>query len=130
MKTDPINGFSRRERQIMNIVYSLESASVVDVIENMPDAPSYSAVRALMRILEKKGHLKHKKAGLRFIYSPTRPKYHARRTALKQLLKTFFDDSVGDAVAALLGNSDSKLSDDEIKRLSKLIRRRVKSSRY
>src|SRR5687767_13625140 len=93
---------SRRERQIMEIVYSRAEASAADVHAAMADAPSYSSVRALMRILEEKGHLKHREESGRYIYTPTQSREKASRSALKQMLKTFFDGSLSQAVAALL----------------------------
>ena len=110
---------SRRERQIMNIIYERGSASVADVLADLPDAPSYSTVRALLRILEEKGHLSHEKDGPRYIYRSTQPRHHVGRSALKQIVQTFFDKSVEKTVAALV--SDAEISDDELDRLSQLI---------
>ncbi len=110
---------SRRERQIMNIIYERGSASVADVLADLPDAPSYSTVRALLRILEEKGHLSHEKDGPRYIYRSTQPRHHVGRSALKQIVQTFFDKSVEKTVATLV--SDSDISDDELDRLSQLI---------
>jgi len=112
---------SRRERQIMDVIYRLGRASVADVMGELPDPPSYSAVRALLRVLEEKGHLKHKKEGARYIYLPTRPRHNAGRSALRRILQTFYDGSTEKAVAALLDASDSKLSPEELDRLSRLI---------
>lgn len=110
---------SRRERQIMNIIYERGSASVSDVLADLPDAPSYSTVRALLRILEEKGHLSHEKDGPRYIYRSTQPRHHVGRSALKQIVRTFFDKSVEKTVAALV--SDADISDAELDRLSRLI---------
>ena len=110
---------SRRERQIMNIIYQRGHASVADVLENLPDAPSYSTVRALLRILEAKGHLVHQKDGPRYIYRPTQPRHQAGQSALKQIVQTFFDKSIEKTVAALV--SDVEVSDEELDRLSQLI---------
>ena len=110
---------SRRERQIMNIIYERESASVADVLADLPDAPSYSTVRALLRILEEKGHLTHEKDGPRYIYRSTQPRHQVGRSALKQIVQTFFDKSVEKTVAALV--SDAEISDEELDRLSQLI---------
>ena len=110
---------SRRERQIMNIIYERGSASVADVLADLPDAPSYSTVRALLRILEEKGHLSHEKDGPRYIYRSTQPRHHVGCSALKQIVQTFFDKSVEKTVAALV--SDADISDDELNRLSQLI---------
>ena len=112
---------SRRERQIMEIVYGRGSATAADVLESMPDPPSYSAVRAMMRILEEKGHLTHRHDGPRYVYSPVVPRTAARQSALKQLVKTFFDGSATQAVAALLDMSESRLSAAEADQLATLI---------
>jgi predicted transcriptional regulator len=112
---------SRRERQIMEIVYARESATAAEVLESLPDPPSYSAVRAMMRILEEKGHLTHRHDGPRYVYSPVVPRTAARQSALKQLVKTFFDGSATQAVAALLDMSESQLSADEADELAALI---------
>ena len=92
---------SRRERQIMEIVYQRGTASAADVMDNLPDPPGYSAVRAMLRILEEKGYLEHEKQGPRYVFRPTLPRDEASRSALRQLLRTFFDGSVEQAVAAL-----------------------------
>ncbi len=110
---------SRRERQIMDVVYQHGHASVADVLADLPDPPSYSTVRALLRILEEKGHLTHEKDGPRYIYRPTQPRHQAGRSALKQIVQTFFDKSIEKTVAALV--SDAEVSDDELDRLSRLI---------
>ena len=126
MKKNWLNDLSRIERQIIEIVYFKGSASVGDVSEQMPDAPSYSAVRAFMRILEEKGHLKHIKVGVKYIYSPTRPRRNTRISALKTVFQTFFDSSVENTLAALLDISDSKLSEEDFEKLSKLIKKSKK----
>ena len=110
---------SRRERQIMNVIYERGSASVSDVLADLPDAPSYSTVRALLRILEEKGHLTHEKDGPRYIYRPTQPRHQVGRSALKQIVQTFFDKSVEKTVAALV--SDAEIPDAELNRPSQLI---------
>jgi BlaI family transcriptional regulator, penicillinase repressor len=112
---------TRRERQIIDIVYRLETASVHDVIDQMIDPPSYSAIRALMRLMEEKGYIKHKKQGAKYIYSPTQSRTNASKSAIKNLVNTFFDNSTEDAVAALLDSSEIKLSENEMKRISKII---------
>lgn len=114
---------SRRERQIMDIVYELNEATVAQVLEKIPNPPSYSTIRALLRVLEEKGHLIHKQEGPRYIYSPTLPREEARQNALKHVMKTFFDNSTEDAVAALLNISEDNLSEQDFKRLSKLIKK-------
>jgi predicted transcriptional regulator len=120
---------SRRERQIMDIIYRRGRASVSEVLEEMPDPPSYSSARATMGILESKGHLKHEKEGPRYVYSPTVSRRKASSSAVRQLLSTFFDGSVERAVAALLSASESELSDEELDRLARLIRDARKEGR-
>jgi len=112
---------SRRERQIMDIVYRIGEATAAEVMENLPDPPSYSAVRALLRILEEKEHLRHRQEGPRYVYSPTVPVDAAKQSALKHVLSTFFEGSVSQAVAALLDLSGEDLADAELERLARLI---------
>jgi len=120
---------SRRERQIMDVVYAKGQASVADVHQAMEDRPSYSSVRTLMRILEEKGHLKHREEGLKYIYFPTRSRDQASRSATKRLLRTFFGGSAEQAVAALIEVSGPSLDDEALGRLSKLIERARKEGR-
>jgi predicted transcriptional regulator len=120
---------SRRERQIMDVIYTLQEATVNQVLERLPSPPSYSAVRALLRVLEQKGHLAHRQDGPRYIYSPTLPRERARRSALKDLLQTFFDDSTEDAVAALLDISEDSLTAEDYGRLLELIQKARKEGR-
>ena len=110
---------SRRERQIMDIVYQRGRVSVADVLKDLPDPPSYSTVRALLRILEEKGYLAHEKDGRRYIYRSTQPRHQAGRSALKQIFQTFFDKSIEKTVMTLI--SDADLSDEELDRLSQRI---------
>ena len=112
---------SRRERQIMDVIYRRGQATATEVMEEIPDAPGYSAVRALLRVLEEKGHLRHEQDGPRYVFLPTVPRERARDSALRQLLHTFFDGSTEQAVAALLDLSSTKLSDAELEKLSQLI---------
>ena len=121
MSKSPLANLSRRERQIMDVVYRVGKASVSDVLERLPDPPSYSAVRALMRILEEKGHLKHEQDGPRYLYLPTVPQDAAQQSALSHMVRTFFGGSTEAAVAALLELPENGLSDDELSRLSRLI---------
>jgi len=114
---------SRRERQIMDIVYELNEVTVAQVLEKIPNPPSYSTIRALLRVLEEKGHLIHKQEGPRYIYSPTLPREQARQKVLKHVMRTFFDNSTEDAVAALLNISEDNLSEQDYKRLSELIKK-------
>ena len=114
---------SRRERQIMHVIYSRGKASAAQVRDGLPDPPSYSAVRAMLRILEDKGILKHGKEGPRYVYSPTLPRAKASQSALQRLVRTFFDGSVEQTVAALLSHYEADLSDDDLRRLSALIKK-------
>jgi predicted transcriptional regulator len=122
-------GLSRRERQIMDVIYRRGRATAAEVMQELPDPPSYSAVRALLRVLEAKGHVKHESHGPRYVFLPTVPREKARRSALKQLVQTFFDGSVEQAVVALLDLSASNLSGDELNRLSELIDQARKEER-
>ena len=119
-KQPPLN-LSRRERQIMDIIYQLGAATAADVHARMSDAPTYTAVRGLLRILEAKKHLTHERAGARYIYRPLLPKDRAGETVLRHVVRTFFDGSASRAVAALLGRQ-SEVSDEELERLTQLIR--------
>ena len=112
---------SRRERQIMDILYQRQRASAAEIRELLPNAPSYSAVRALLRILEEKGHIRHEEKDLRYVYYPTAPRGRVRRRALRHVVDTFFDGSAAQAVAALLDPSTARFSDEELERISKLI---------
>ena len=123
------SNLSRRERQIMDIIYRRAQATAMEMMENLPDPPGYSAVRAMLRLLEEKGYLKHQQDGLRYVYLPTLSREKARQSALKQMLQTFFDDSTEDAVATLLDISKSKLSKADLDRLSKLIDKARKEGR-
>ena len=117
-----LHDLSRRERQIMDAIFSKGEATAADVVEAIPDAPSYSTVRALLRILEEKGHLRHREDGPRYVYIPTEPRDKASRSALQQVLHTFFDGSLATAVAALVDAKDAKLSAGEINRLKGIIK--------
>jgi predicted transcriptional regulator len=112
---------SRRESQIMDIVYRLGKASVFEVLEELPDPPGYNSVRVTLTILEKKGFLTHEKKGQRFIYCPILVPERAKQSVLKQLLATFFDGSPSLAISTLLDMSASELSEDEINELSRMI---------
>jgi BlaI family transcriptional regulator, penicillinase repressor len=111
----------RRERQIMDTIHQLGEASVKDVLAQLPDPPSYSAVRTMMRLLEEKGFLKHRREGMKYVYRSTQAPDKARRSALQHLLKTFFAGSAGDAVAAVLDLSGDRISPEELDRLARLI---------
>jgi len=111
---------SRREQQIMDVLYRLRVATAADVRTALPDPPSYSAVRAMLRILEEKGHVRHAQDGPRYVYSPIVARDRAKRSALKHLLQTFFEGSASQVVAALFEVSP-QLDDDEVKRLKRLL---------
>jgi predicted transcriptional regulator len=118
---EPNVTLSRRERQIMDVIYAAGKATGAEVLAGLADPPSYSAVRALLRILEEKGHLRHKEVKGKYVYSPTRPRGAAGRGALRRVLATFFDSSPGKAMAALLEASDTQLSGEELAEISALI---------
>jgi predicted transcriptional regulator len=120
---------SRRERQIMDIVYRLGRATVGEVMEQLSGDPAYSTVRAQLRVLEGKGHLRHEEHGLRYVYLPSLPRHMVRQSALKHLIDTFFEGSAGKAVAALLGKEGFKISEDELERISELIEKAKKEDR-
>jgi predicted transcriptional regulator len=120
---------SRRERQIVDVLYRLGDATAQDVLDALPDPPSYSAVRALLRILEEKGHVKHRRDGQRYVYTPTVPRERARISALRRLVGTFFDGSAGAAAAALLDLSRDDLSEEELAQLQQMVDRARKEGR-
>jgi len=121
-KYPPTRNLSRRERQIMDVLFRRGDATVAEVMADIPDPPSYSAVRATLRILEDKGHVVHKEEGPRYVYLPAVAPEDARTDALKHLVRTFFDGSPEQAVTALLRLSDTRLSEPEIARLQERIR--------
>ena len=116
-------GLSRRERQIMDILYQRGKSSASEVLEAMPDAPGYSAVRAMLRVLEEKGHVKHQAEGLKYVYIPTVARDKAKRSAVKHLLDTFFKDAPDQVVAALLDVSSTRLTRAELDRMAEMIDR-------
>lgn len=120
--TDPTH-LSRRESQIMDVIWELGSATAAEVRERLPDPPSYSAVRAMLRVLEKKGHLRHRSDGPRYVFSPTMPRDRARRTALRRLVRTFFGGSTENAMAALLDLDDAELDERALERIVTRIER-------
>jgi predicted transcriptional regulator len=121
MKTPPHHGLSRRERQIIDILYAKGRATAAEVQTGLPDPPSYSAVRAMLRILEEKGHVRHEQDGPRYVYLPTVARDNAKRSALRHILRTFFDGSTEQAISTLLDDASTKLSDAELDRLARLI---------
>lgn len=120
---------SRRERQIMSIVYRLGIATAAEVMALLEDPPSYSAVRTHLRILEEKGHLRHEQQGPRYVYLPTLPRDRARIGALRQVLQTFFDGSASQAVAALLDSADRSVTTQELDQLAKVVEQARKEGR-
>lgn len=114
---------SRRERQIMDFLFQRGRASAAEVQRSLPDPPSYSAVRAMLRVLEEKGHVRHDQDGPRYVYLPRLGRDRAKRSALRHVVKTFFDGSAEQAVAALLDDGSAELSEDELDRLARLIER-------
>ena len=121
MPPDAHAKLSRRERQMMDVLYRRKCATTAEVRAGMPDPPSYSAVRATLRILEDKGAVRHEDRGGAYVYMPTVPRDRARRSALRSLVETFFDGSAANAAAALLGNTRAQFSAEELQRLSDLI---------
>jgi predicted transcriptional regulator len=113
---------TKRERQIVDALYRLGRATAAEVMAAVPGAPTYSTIRTQLRVLEAKGHVRHEEQGLRYIYMPTVPRRAARKSALKHLVETFFDGSSAKAVAALLGGEASRLSDDDLDRIARILR--------
>jgi len=123
------SGLSRRERQIMDILYRNGKASTNDVRDAMDDAPSYSAVRAMLRVLEEKGHVRHQAEGLKYVYVPTVARDKAKRSAVKHVLETFFNGSPEQAVAALLDVASTRLTREELDRMAELIEQAKKEGK-
>ena len=119
----PVPSLSRRERQVLDVLHRLGRASAADVREALPDPPSDSAVRTHLRILEEKGHARHEQDGPRYVYLPVVESEEAGRSALRHLVRTFFDGTPEKAVAALLDDASTELSDDDLDRLDDLIQR-------
>jgi predicted transcriptional regulator len=119
---DAATGMSRRERQIMDAIYRRGRATAAEVLADLPDPPSYSAVRAMLRLLEEKGHLRHEQDGPRYVFLPVVHRDRAQRSALTHVVRTFFNGSATDAVAALL-DEGGKLSQAELDRLAEMIDR-------
>ena len=114
-------GLTRRERQIMDILYRRGRATAVEVMEELAGAPSYSTVRTQLRVLESKGHVRHEEEGLRYVYLPAVPRRAARKSALRHLVDTFFDGSTEKVVGALLGGEGARLSEAELERIAELV---------
>ena len=122
-------GLSRRERQIMDILYQRGKSSASEVREGMANAPSYSAVRAMLRVLEEKGHVKHQEEGLKYVYAPVVARDKAKRSAVKHVMETFFNGSAEQIVAALLDVSSTKLTRDELDRMAEMIEKAKKEGK-
>jgi predicted transcriptional regulator len=120
---------TRRERQIMDVIYRLGRATAQDVLDHIPGPPSYSAVRALLRLLEERGHVRHVTEGQKYVYLPAVGRSDARRSALSHVVRTFFGGSVEQAIATLVDSSRAKLSPEELERLSDLIEKAKKEGR-
>lgn len=122
-------GLSRRERQVMDLLYERGRATVADVLAGLADPPSYSAVRALLRVLEEKGHVVHAEERRAYVYRPAVPREHARRSALRHLVRTFFGNSAEQTVAALLDLKGKQLTAEELDRLAALVERAKREGR-
>jgi BlaI family penicillinase repressor len=112
---------TRRERQIMDVLYRRTRATAAEVMAELPGEPNYSTVRTQLRVLEDKGHVRHDEEGLRYVYAPAVPRHAARKSALKHLVETFFDGSAEQVVAAVLGGEASRLSDQDLERIAALV---------
>src|SRR5580704_3517443 len=126
-KTDP--DLSRRERQIMDVLFARGRATGPEIQEGLPDQPNYSSVRTILRVLERKGYVRHVEEGLRYVYEPTVPREAASRSALQRIIRTFFDGSAKEAVAALLDPSAFHLSEEELSELGQIVERAKKERR-
>ena len=112
---------TRRERQIMDILYKRGRATANEVLEDLPGNSHYSTVRTQLRVLEEKGHVTHEEAGVKYVYMPAVPRRAARKSALRHLVDTFFDGSAEQVVAAVLGGEGARLSDEELDRIAELV---------
>ena len=120
---------TKRERQIVDALYRLGRATAAEIMAAVPGAPTYSTIRTQLRVLERKGHVRHEEEGLRYVYLPVVPRHSARRSALRHLVDTFFDGSGAKVVAALLGGEAARLSDDDLARIEELVRTARSSSK-
>lgn len=120
---------SKRERQIMDVLYRRGRATASEVLADLDGAPSYSTVRTQLRVLEEKGHVRHEEERLRYVYLPVVPRHTARRAALRHLLDTFFDGSAASLVTALIGSDAARISDDELERIARMVKAARKESR-
>jgi BlaI family penicillinase repressor len=129
MSTSKPAALTKRERQIMDLLYRLGRATATEIREGLPGSPSDSTVRTQLRVLEDKGHVRHEEHGLRFVFMPTVPRHAARKSALNHLVDTFFDGSHAKVVTTLLGSDGSRLSDDDLDRIAELIAAARKAGR-
>ena len=129
MQQSLLAGLTRRERQIMDILYRRGRATAGEVMADLPGGPSYSTVRTQLRVLESKGHVRHQEEGLRFVYMPAVPRHTARKSALRHLVDTFFDGSTEKVVGALLGGEGTRLSEEELQRIAELVAKAKKEGR-
>ena len=129
MVQSPHSALTRREREIMDVLYRLGRATANEVMEQLSGEPNYSTVRTQLRVLETKGHVRHEEHGLRYIYIPTAPRHSVRQSALKHLIETFFEGSAEKMLSTLLGSEGSKLSDEDLDRLAQLIKKARKERR-
>lgn len=113
---------TKRERQIMDVLYRRGRATAAEVLSDLPHAPGNSTIRTQLRVLERKGHVRHQEEGLRFVYMPTVPRHSARKSALKHLVDTFFEGSTSKAVAALLGGEGPRVTDEDLARIEDLVK--------
>jgi BlaI family transcriptional regulator, penicillinase repressor len=129
MPQAPHSTLSRRERQIIDILYRLGRATANEVMAELPGEPNYSTVRTQLRVLESKGHVRHEEQGLRYIYMPTVPRHAVRQSALRHLLETFFEGSAEKMLSTLLGSEGARLSEEDLQRLAQLIEKARKGGR-
>ena len=125
----PHHALTRRERQIMDILYRRGRATAGEVMEDLAGNPNYSTVRTQLRVLEEKGHVTHEEEGLRYVYTPAVPRSSARKSALRHLVDTFFDGSAESAVAAILGGEGARLSEEELDRIAQLVKKAGQAGR-
>ena len=129
MPKTEIPQLSKRERQIMDAIYRRGRATAAEVRAEMPDAPTYTTVRGLLRILERKGHIRHEEEGLRFVYSPSLQRQHAGASILSHVVRTFFEGSAANAMAAMLGSSERSVNAAELELLSELVKKERRKMR-
>jgi BlaI family transcriptional regulator, penicillinase repressor len=128
-KSRPVAQLGARERQILDVIFRLQEASVADVLAELPDPPSYSSVRTMIRLLEKKGYLQHRADGAKYVYRPTQSVQAASKSALRHMLDTFFQGSPSDALAAMLNVTSDRLTDEDLARMKHMIERARREER-